>query len=442
MRKAPSMSSSASSATAASRLDAANNLPEVDPAILVPVKTIGKGCFGKVVLARHDDELVAVKLIAKHNLQTRGDMNKVYTELKVMKSIAMSSPFLCGTRGTFQTDDVLMLTMNFAGGGDLFFHLQAEGAFSESRTRLIAMQIIIGLQHLHLRGVVHRDLKPENVLITNEGRIQLTDFGLSKFLKRASCAEDGGGESRLSYTSDFGASSLGMGSSPSSPFGCFPGLFKRTDKRSTPIWGTTLTKCGTPTYRCPQVVEGKPYGLEADYWAVGCIIYECLTGVPVFTGNSLKELHNAIVHDKPNFKGRFRIISSRARSIIMELLQKDRTKRLGYGGAGARNVRAHPFFMQPDSRQSKNWYSWEQVSNLEAPPVVYLSPDGVVTDPSELRFVPAEFTNLDVVECVPPSPRRNLDGFRRIPNELLHGKFIATDMPIPDVLNPTTANAY
>lgn len=427
MRKVPSMSSSASSATVASRLDMIHNQVEVDPELLVPVKTIGKGCFGKVILAKHEDELIAVKLIGKHQISSRNDLNKVITELKVMKSVCNSSHFLCSSRGAFQTEDVLILTMNFAGGGDLYFHLIADGLFSESKTKLIIMQIIVGLQHLHLRGVVHRDLKPENVLITNEGRVQLTDFGLSKFLKR----ELGGAEteSRLSYTSDFGGSTTNPTSSTF--LGCLVNPFARSERpvSSGAAWGTTMTRCGTPTYRCPQVVAGKPYGLEADYWAVGCIMYECMTGVPAFTGESLQELHDAILHQKPSFRGRAKVISPKARSLILELLQKDRTRRLGYGVGGARKVRAHPYFMGTDPKRKSDNFTWEQVCNLDVPPVVYLSEEGIVSNPTELRFVPPEFSNIDVVECVPPSPRRNIDGFKRIPNEIIRGKFVAPQVP-------------
>jgi len=101
------------------------------------------------------------------------------------------------------------------------------------RTKFYCTQIILAIYHLHQNCIVYRDLKPENVLIDKDGYAKLTDFGLSK-----------------------------------------ENVKSATDAK---------TLCGTPEYLAPEIVERKGHGLAVDWWSVGCIIYEMLTGQPPFT---------------------------------------------------------------------------------------------------------------------------------------------------------------
>jgi serine/threonine protein kinase len=80
----------------------------------------------------------------------------------------------------FQTEDKLYMVMDFLNGGELFYHLRREQRFPEDRIRFYAAEIILGLEALHINGIIYRDLKPENILVDDEGHIRLTDFGLSK----------------------------------------------------------------------------------------------------------------------------------------------------------------------------------------------------------------------------------------------------------------------
>merc|ERR1711976_309126 len=89
-------------------------------------------------------------------------------------------PFLVGLRYAFQTDDKLYMVLDYVNGGELFFHLQKEGKFSESRAKMYAAEILLGLEHLHRMDIIYRDLKPENILLGSDGHVRLTDFGLAK----------------------------------------------------------------------------------------------------------------------------------------------------------------------------------------------------------------------------------------------------------------------
>ena len=89
-------------------------------------------------------------------------------------------PFLVNLNYSFQTSDKLYFIMDYVNGGELFFHLQKDKKFTEGRVKFYCAEIICGLEYLHNCGVLYRDLKPENLLLTSDGHICMTDFGISK----------------------------------------------------------------------------------------------------------------------------------------------------------------------------------------------------------------------------------------------------------------------
>lgn len=131
---------------------------------------------------------------------------------------------------SFQDALHLYLIMDFINGGELFYHLQQEGKFTEERTRFYAAELILALDYLHKAGVVYRDVKPENILIDYEGHIKLTDFGLSK-----------------------------------------EGMLE--------TGGITESFCGTPEYLAPEIINCKSgYGFSVDWYSLGLVLLEMLTG--------------------------------------------------------------------------------------------------------------------------------------------------------------------
>lgn len=99
-------------------------------------------------------------------------------ERKIMGAI--KHPFIVKLHKSFQTSKKLYFLMDFLNGGELFYHLKWEKRFTENKAKFYAAEVVLGIKHLHEKGIIYRDLKPENVLLDRSGHIKLTDFGLSK----------------------------------------------------------------------------------------------------------------------------------------------------------------------------------------------------------------------------------------------------------------------
>ncbi|XP_068609984.1 serine/threonine-protein kinase Sgk1 [Brachionichthys hirsutus] len=251
--------------------------PSAKPSDFHFLKVIGKGSFGKVLLARHrtDDQFYAVKVLQKKAILKKKEEKHIMSERNVLLK-NVKHPFLVGLHYSFQTADKLYFVLDYINGGELFYHLQRERCFLEPRARFYAAEIASALGYLHSLNIVYRDLKPENILLDSQGHITLTDFGLCK--------------------------------------------------ENIESNGTTSTFCGTPEYLAPEVLHKQPYDRTVDWWCLGAVLYEMLYGLPPFYSRNTAEMYDNILNKplqlKPN-------ISNAARHLLEGLLQKDRTKRLG-----------------------------------------------------------------------------------------------------------------
>jgi len=251
---------------------------------------VGKGSFGKVIQVRkiNTGEIFAMKVLSKKHILEHNEVEHTRSEKNIL--MKLQHPFLVGLNYSFQTDDKLYFILDYVNGGELFYHLQREKRFTEDRVRYYAAEIVLALEYLHSSGVVYRDLKPENLLLTDEGHICMTDFGL-----------------------------------------CKEGLFSPNDR--------TETFCGTPEYLAPEVLVGQGYGKAVDWWSFGSLIYEMLTGLPPFYSQDVQEMYRKIMTDRLTFPD---FVTSDAKNLLEQLLERDAEKRLSEPNI----IKRHPFFRQ------------------------------------------------------------------------------------------------
>ncbi|TDL23256.1 serine/threonine protein kinase [Rickenella mellea] len=254
------------------------------------LKVIGKGSFGKVMQVRKRDtsRIYALKTIRKAHIASRNEITHTLAERLVLARV--DNPFIVPLKFSFQSEQKLYLVLAFVNGGELFHHLQQEQRFDEKRSRFYSAELLLALEHLHELNVVYRDLKPENILLDYTGHIALCDFGLCK---------------------------LNM---------------KDSD--------TTNTFCGTPEYLAPEVLNASGYNKTIDWWTLGVLLYEMLSGLPPFYDESPDVMYQKILNDPLVFNTE--VISTDARSILTGLLNRDPAARLGVNGA--EHIKKHPFF--------------------------------------------------------------------------------------------------
>jgi len=218
-------------------------------------------------------------------------------------------PFLTELRYSFQTDELLCFVMEYVNGGEIFFHLSKDRRFSENRARFYIAEISSALKYMHDQGIIYRDLKLENLMLDRFGHIKITDFGL--------CKED----------VKFGDS--------------------------------TSTFCGTPEYLAPEVIEDSAYGNSVDWWGVGVVMFEMISGMLPFRSRDHEELFGLILTQPLKVPAFF---SADAKDCVTALLQKDPKARLCSGPTGGAEIMAHPFF------KDINWEKLE--AKGVAPPFV------------------------------------------------------------------------
>jgi serum/glucocorticoid-regulated kinase 2 len=255
------------------------------------LKVVGKGSFGKVmqVMKKDTQRIYALKTIRKQHIISRSEVAHTLAERSVLAQI--NNPFIVPLKFSFQSPEKLYLVLAFVNGGELFHHLQKEQRFDINRSRFYAAELLCALECLHGFGVIYRDLKPENILVDYVGHIALCDFGLCK---------------------------LDM---------------KDEDK--------TNTFCGTPEYLAPELLHGQGYTKAVDWWTLGVLLYEMLTGLPPFYDENTNEMYRKILAEPLHFPGP-EIVPPAARDLLTKLLDRDASRRLGTNGASEIKVLLPP----------------------------------------------------------------------------------------------------
>ncbi len=229
----------------------------------------------------------------------------------------------------FQTGTALCLVMDFVNGGELFTYLKKEGYFQEPDARIWSAEILLALEYLHSMGLIYRDLKPENILLCSKGHVKLTDFGLARDVN---------------------------------------------DKL------TARTVAGSPYYMAPEVLLMQGHDTQADWWSLGILIYEMLTGLPPFYSADAKEAYSKLLTQPIPFPDH---VSPPARKLIVALLDTDPNTRLGARLNQQQEQNQHKFIAagwgdgMPIKRHE--WYEtlhWDEVLLLKLTPEIQVNVDG------------------------------------------------------------------
>ncbi|CAI4224758.1 unnamed protein product [Auanema sp. JU1783] len=253
------------------------------------LKTIGKGNFAKVKLAKHTitGQEVAIKIIDKTALNP-SSLQKLFREVKIMKQL--DHPNIVKLYQVMETEQTLYLVLEYASGGEVFDYLVAHGRMKEKEARAKFRQIVSAVQYLHSKNIIHRDLKAENLLLDNDMNIKIADFGFSNQFS---------------------------------------------------IGNKLDTFCGSPPYAAPELFQGKKYdGPEVDVWSLGVILYTLVSGSLPFDGQNLKELRERVLRGKyripfymstdcENLLKKFLVLNP-ARRGTLETIMRDRWMNIGY----------------------------------------------------------------------------------------------------------------
>lgn len=256
-------------------------------------QTLGTGSFGRVHLVRsiYNHRFYAIKVLSKDKIVRTKQVEHTNNEKTLLE--AVQHPFIVNLWGAFQDASNLYMVMDFVPGGELFTLLRKSGRFPEPVAKFYAAEVALALNYLHRLDITYRDLKPENILLNGDGHIKIADFG---FAKRCST--------------------------------------------------TTWTLCGTPDYLAPEIILQQRYTRSVDWYALGVLIFEMLTGFPPFyqpSGNT-SMLYERILRGPKSIS--WPAFPPQTVDLILKLMESDPVKRYGKSGYGTGDVFIHPWFSE------------------------------------------------------------------------------------------------
>ncbi|KAH9888397.1 kinase-like protein [Cubamyces lactineus] len=279
-------------------------------------RTLGTGSFGRVHLVRskHNLRFYAIKVLNKEKIVRMKQESHTRNEQMMLQ--AVQHPFIINLWGTFQDTANLYMVMDFVPGGELFTLLRRSNRFPDPVAKFYAAEVALALNYLHSNDIIYRDLKPENILLNFDGHIKIADFGFAKYC-------------------------------------------------NTTAW----TLCGTPDYLAPEIIGNARYNKSVDWYALGVLIFEMLSGLPPFHEPDISPvvLYEKIAQGPSCIK--WPAFHPNATDLILKFMERDPSKRFGNLQHGAGDVFAHPWFREVD---------WKKLLNREitAPYLPRIAGDG------------------------------------------------------------------
>uniref|UniRef100_A0A8C6SM55 Ribosomal protein S6 kinase n=1 Tax=Neogobius melanostomus TaxID=47308 RepID=A0A8C6SM55_9GOBI len=258
------------------------------------LRVLGKGGYGKVfqvrkVVGAASGKIFAMKVLKKAMIvRNAKDTAHTKAERNILEEV--KHPFIVDLIYAFQTGGKLYLILEYLSG---------ESSLKPCDCAVVTLtciffylaEISMALGHLHQNGIIYRDLKPENIMLNSQGHVKLTDFGLCK-----ESIHDG---------------------------------------------TVTHTFCGTIEYMAPEILMRSGHNRAVDWWSLGALMYDMLTGAPPFTGENRKKTIDKILKCKLNLPP---YLTQEARDLLKRLLKRNASSRLGAGAGDATEVQTHPFF--------------------------------------------------------------------------------------------------
>ncbi|KAM9968359.1 hypothetical protein ACTFIW_002797 [Dictyostelium discoideum] len=314
------------------------------------IKSIAKGGYGEVFLAiTKSNKFFAIKVINQHDAIKKDMVEELMVERNILENYQNQS--IVKFFESFEKNGQLFIVMEFLHGGDCASLLDSLKTLEEHEAKNIIAQIVNGLEFIHSCGIIHRDLKLDNLIFDKNGIIKIVDFGFSE----------------IGFTGDNGENNN-----------------NKKNKQNK--------KClGTPFYMSPEVIKNSGYGKTVDWWALGIIIFEMLSGQPPFISKNPEKIFRKIN------KYRNEIIcptyfSEAATDLIQKLLQVDPLKRLGANGAS--EVKSHPFF------EGVNWSSIYSPESLTFKPKIENEYDSSYFIERKSKKIPTSAKNIKIQQLI------------------------------------------
>jgi Tol biopolymer transport system component len=253
---------------------------------------LGSGGMGEVYRAR-DTKLkreVAVKVLPE--IFATDGARKLRFEREAELLASLNHPNIAHLYGLEDAGAMHALIMELVNGATLAERI-AQGPMALEEAGVLAKQIADGLEYAHDRGIIHRDLKPANIKVTPDGQTKILDFGLAKAL----AGDSAEGDIATSPTISVAATTAGV-------------------------------LLGTAGYMSPEQAKGKSVDRRADIWAFGCVLYEMLTGMPAFDGETITDKLASVVRGEPDLSRLPKKSPQRIRELVQRCLIKDPKQRL------------------------------------------------------------------------------------------------------------------
>jgi len=321
---------------------------------------LGDGSYSEVYQAHHDTTGAdyALKVINKKHILRHKVVHQVQRERLLLSKLNYDG--IVKLFFTFQDAHSLYLALEYCPNGELYDQIRLRGKFSVSTTQFYAAEIVLMLEYLRNEGVVHRDLKPENLLLTNDGHLKLIDFGSAKSLVHDLRSEGNSEDNNVSGNVEIRQKN---------------GAEKEENKEESPERSSSFV--GTADYVCPEMLSSQPVNYSADLWALGCVIYQMLTGKPPFKAATEYLTFQKITareylrlesgngggggggeHGYKENDLKVSTVSEEAKHLVEELLVIDPTQRLG--AENLEDLKNHAFF---------RGIQWETLRQSTAPEI-------------------------------------------------------------------------